>query len=114
MIVNKSRRFTVRRYQYGGSGIVSMIGSLLTHYATKAMLAIAAKMALRGSLDAGNRSVPHLIAHKVVSTIANATMKWKRVDINVKHSQETQSKKALVDTGPDINSLIDRFGIVLD
>ena len=28
MIVYKSRRFEVRKYQYGGSGIVSTIGSL--------------------------------------------------------------------------------------
>ena len=50
MIVYKSRRFAVRRYQYGGSGIVSTIGSLLARYATKAMLATAAKAALKGSL----------------------------------------------------------------
>ena len=35
------------------------------------MLATAAKTTLRGSLDASKRAVPHLIAHKVVSTIAN-------------------------------------------
>ena len=63
MIVYKSRRFAVRRYQYQ-SGIVSK--------------------------------------------------KRKRVDINVKSSQEPQSKKAFVDTGPDINALIDGSGIVLD
>ena len=34
--------------------------------------------------------------------------------MNVKHSQEPQSKKAFVDTGPDINALIDGSGIVLD
>ena len=67
MIVYKSRRFTVRRYQYGGSGIVSTIGSLLARYATKAMLATAAKAALKGSLKATKRAVSHLIAHKVVS-----------------------------------------------
>ena len=58
----------------------------------------AAKTALRDSLDAAKRAVPHLIAHKVISTIANAAKKRKRVDINVKHSQEPQSKKASVDT----------------
>ena len=113
MIVYKSRRFTVRRYQYGGCGIVSTIGSLLARYATKAMLATAAKAALKGSLNAAKRAVPHLIAHKVVSTIAVAAKKRKRVDINVKSSQEPQLKKASVDTGPDINALIDS-NIVLD
>ena len=114
MIVYKSRRFAVRSYQYGGSGIVSTIGSLLARCATKAMLATAAKTALRGSLNAAKRAVSHLIAPKVVSTIADAAKKRKRVDINVKHSQEPQSKKALADTGPDINALIDGSGIVLD
>ena len=114
MIVYKSRRFAVRRYQYGGSGIVSTIGSLLARYAIKAMLATAAKAALKGSLKAAKRAVPHLIAHKVVSTIADAANKRKRVDINVKSSQEPQSKKAFVDTGPDIDALIDGSGIVLD
>ena len=98
----------------GGSGIVCTIGSLLSRYATKAMLATAAKAALKGSLKAAKRAVPHLIAHKVVCTIVDAAKKRKRVDINVKSSQEPQSKKALVDTGPDINALIDGFGIVLD
>ena len=61
MIVYKSRRFTVRRYQYGGSGIVSRIGSLFGRYAAKAMLATAAMTALRGSLNAAKRAVPHFI-----------------------------------------------------
>ena len=78
------------------------------------MLATAAKAALKGSLKAAKRAVPHLIAHKVVNTIADAAKKRKRVDINVKHSEEPQSKKALVDTGPDINALTDRSGIVFD
>ena len=79
------------------------------------MLATAAKTPLRGSLYAAKRAVSHLIAHKVVSTIANAAKKRKRVDINVKHSQEPQSKKAFVDTGDiDINDLIEGSGIVLD
>ena len=110
MIVYKSRRFAVRRYQYGeGSGIVSTIGSLLARYATKAMLVTAAKAALKGSLKPAKRAAPHLIAHKVVSTVADAAKKQKSVDINVKSSQEPQSKKTFVATGPDINT-----GIVLD
>ena len=88
MIVYKNIRFTVRRYQYGGSGIVSTIGSLLARYATKAMLATAAKTALRRSLNAAKRAVLHLITHKVVSIIADAARKRKIVDLNVKHSQE--------------------------
>ena len=115
MIVYKSRRFAVMRYQYRESGIVSTIGLLLARYATKAMLATAAKTALRGSLDAVKRAIPHLIAHKVVSTMADAAKKRKRVDINVKRSQEPKSKKAFVDTGGiDINALINESGIVLD
>ena len=114
MIAYKSRRFAVRRYQYGGSGIVSTIGSLLARYATKAMMTTAEKAALKGSLNAATRAVPHLIAHKVASTIADAAKKRKRVDINVKSSQEPQSKKAFVDTGPDINTLINGSGIILD
>ena len=88
MIVYKSRRFTVRRYKYGGSGIVSTIGSLLARYATKSMLTTAAKTAMRGTLDAAKRAVPHLIAHKVASTIADAAKKRKRVDIEAKRSQD--------------------------
>ena len=67
MIVYKSRSFAGRRYQYGGSGIVSTIGSLLARYATKAMLDTAAKAALRGSLNATKSAVPHFSAHKVVT-----------------------------------------------
>ena len=78
------------------------------------MMTTAAKAALKGSLKATTRAVPHLIAHKVASTIADAAKKRKRVDINVKSIQEPQSKKAFVDTGPDINALIDGSGIVLD
>ena len=112
MIVYKSRSFTVRRYKYGGSGIVNMIGSLLARYATKAMLTTAAKTAMRGTLDA---AVPHLVAHKVASTIADAAKKRKRVDIDVTRSEELQLKKAFVDTGGiDINALIDGSGVVLD
>ena len=87
MIVYKSRRFAERSYQQGGSGILSTIGRLLARCATKAMLDTAAKTALRGSLNGTKRAVPHLIAHKIVSTIADDAKKQKRVDINVKHSQ---------------------------
>ena len=65
------------------------------------------KTAMRGTLDAAKRVVPHLIAHKVANDIADAAKKRKRVDIIVKRSQEPQSKKTLVDTGGiDINALI--------
>ena len=115
MIVYKSRCFAVRRSHYGGSGIVSTIGSLLPQYATEAMVATATKAALRGSLNATKRAVPHLIAQKVASIIADAAKKQKRVDINMKQSQEPQSKKAFMDTGGiDINALIVGSGIVLD
>ena len=58
---------------------------------------------------------PRVVPHKVVSTIANAAKKRKRVDINAKHSEEPQSKKAFMVTGGiDINALIDGSGIVLD
>ena len=108
MIVYKSRHFAVMKYQYGGSGIVIMIGLLRVRYATNTMLSTAAKTELRGSLDAAKRAVPYLIAHKVASTIANAAKKLKRVELNVNHSQELQLKKAFVDTGGiDINALID-------
>ena len=76
MIVYMSRRFVVRRFRYGGSGIASRIGSLLTRYARKAMLAT----------SAAKRAVPHSIGHKVASTIADAAKKRKRVDIDVKHN----------------------------
>ena len=103
----------MRRYECGGSGIVDMAGSLLARYATKAMLATAAKTAMRGTVDAAKRAVPHLIAHSTIA--AAAAKKRKRVDIDPKHSQEPQLKKAFVDTGGiDINALIDGSGIVLD
>ena len=104
------RRFAVRRYEYGGSGIVDTVGSLLTRYATKTMLATAAKAALRGGLVAAKRAVAHLLAHKLVTTIAK---KRKRLEKAVAGSHEPQSKK--VDTGGiDINALIHGSGIVLD
>ena len=105
----------MRRYEYGGSGIVDMIGTPLTRYGTKAMLTTtAAKTAMRGTLNAAKKAVPHLIANKVTSTIAAADKKRKRVDIDSKHSQQHQLKKAFVDTwGIDVNALIGS-GIVLD
>ena len=93
------------------------------------MLNTAAKTAMRGTLNADKKAVPHLIAHKVTSTIAGAAAaaaggggggaaaakKRKRVDIDAKYSQEPQLKKAFVDTGGiDINALIDGSDIVLD
>ena len=70
---------------------------------------------MRGTLDAAKRAAPHLIAHKVASTIADAAKKRKGVDIDAKHSQEPQLKKTFVGTGCiDIIALIDGYGIVLD
>ena len=112
MIVYKGRRFAVRRYEYGGSGIIDMVGSLLARYAAKAMLATAANTALRGTLNAAKKAIPHVIAHKLATTIDR---KGKRIDKVVTGSQEPQLKKASVDTdGIDINALIDGSGIVLD
>ena len=92
MIVYKSRHFAMRRYEYGGSCIVSTIESFLAQYATKAMLTTAAKTAMRGALDAAMGAIP--LAHKVACTIADAAKKRKMVDIDAKHSQEPQLKKA--------------------
>ena len=79
------------------------------------MLATAAKTTIRGTQDTAKRAVPHLIAHKVASTIADGVKKRKRVNIDAKHSQEPQLEKAFVDTGGiDINARIDGSGIVLD
>ena len=79
------------------------------------MLTTAAKTAMRGTLNAAKRTVPHMIAHKIASTNADAAKKRKRVDIGVIRSQEPQLEKAFVDTGGiDINALIDGPGIVLD
>ena len=61
MIVYEGRRFAVRRYENGGSGIVDMIESLLARYATKAMFTTAAKTALRGTLDAAKKAIPHVV-----------------------------------------------------
>ena len=56
MIVYKSKHFTMERYRYEGSGIVDMSGSLLARYTTKAVLTTAEKTAIRGTLDAANKS----------------------------------------------------------
>ena len=57
---------------------MDMIRSLLVRYATKAMLTTAASSAMRGTMGAAKKAVPHLIAHKVASTIAAAAgKKWK-------------------------------------
>ena len=79
MIVYKSRRFAMRRYRYGGSGIVDTIGLLVARYVTNAVLATATKTAIRGTLDAAKRAVSHLIAHKVASTIAAPAKKREKV-----------------------------------
>ena len=79
------------------------------------MLTTSSKTAVRCTLNIAKKAVSHLIARKVVSTIAAAGKKRKRVDIDMKHSQEPQLMKACLDTGGiDINLLIDRSGIVLD
>ena len=49
MIVYRSR-YAVRRYRRGGAGIVSSLGAMVAKYATRAMLASAAKSALKGTL----------------------------------------------------------------
>ena len=71
-------RFAVRRYAYGGSEIVDTVGYLLARYATKDMLATSAKAALRVSVDAAKRAVPHLLAHKLATTIAKKRKGQKR------------------------------------
>ena len=76
MIVYKSRRFALRRYENGGSRIVDTVGSLLDPYATKAMLATASNAALRSTLDVVKKAIPHVVAHKLATTIAR---KQKRV-----------------------------------
>ena len=60
------------------------------------MLTTSAKTAMRGTLNAAKKAVPHLIAHKVASTtVAAAAKKRKKVDIDAKHSQEPQVKKLI-------------------
>ena len=75
----------------------------------------AAKTVMRSTLNAAKRAVPHLIAQKLTSIAAATAAKWKRVDIDVKHTQEPELKKAPTDTGGiNINALIKGSGIVLD
>ena len=103
----------MRKYRYGGSGIVDMIGSLLARYATESVLPSSAKMAMRGTLDASKRAVPHLIPHKVASTIAAAAKKRKRVDTNT--TKPMLRMKALNPTNTmNINRLLVHNLIVLD
>ena len=71
-----------------------MIGSLLACYATKAMLTTAAKAALRGTLDVAKKAIPHVIAHKLGTTIAK---KRKRVDKAVTGSQEPLASGIVLD-----------------
>ena len=99
MIVYKSRRFTVRRYRYGGSGIVKMIGSLLARYATKAMLTTATNTAMQGTLDAAKRAVPHLIAHKVASTTAVAAKKRDTLQLIRKDDNDALFRTAAAGAG---------------
>ena len=68
------------------------------------MLTTAKNSVMRGTLNAAKKAIPHIISHKVASTIVAAAKKRKRVDIDAKHSQEPQLKKASVDAGGiDIN-----------
>ena len=79
-------------------------------YAKKAMVATAAKSALRGSLDAAKRAIPHIVANKLITTV-----KRKMGDIINKSNLEPHSKKVIVGTTPrGINAIIDGSGIVLD
>ena len=73
-------------------GIVGTVGSLLARYATKAMLGTAAKAALRGTLDVAKKAIPHVIAHKLATTIAR---KRKRVGKRVTGSQTGAGKVVL-------------------
>ena len=92
MIVYKCRRFAVRRYEDGGSGIVDTIGSLLARYATKAMLTAVTMATLRGTLETAEKAIPHVMSLKLTTTIAK---KRKRVDKGVTGSERPQLKKGL-------------------
>ena len=81
------RRIAVRRY-----GSVGTVGSPLARYATKAMWATAAKAALRVSVDAAKKDVPHLLAHKLATTIAK---KRKRLEKAVIGSLEPHRKNLM-------------------
>ena len=84
MLVYKSRRYGVRRYGYGGSGIVDMIGSLLVRYVTKAMLL---KVSDARYIRCSQESHSTLLVRSG------------KKEIDTKHSQKPQLKKASVDTG---------------
>ena len=71
--------------------LYSRLGHLFLDMRQKPLLTTAAKTAMRGTLDAAKRAVPHLIVHEVASTIVDAAKKRKRVDIDAKHSQEPRS-----------------------
>ena len=69
--------------------------------------------AMRGTLDAAKRAVPHLIAHKVASTIAAAAKKQKRVDMDV-GTKPRASVEERFHGYRWCNAQIDGSGIVLD
>ena len=108
MIVYRSR-YAVRRYRRGGAGIVSSLGAMVAKYATRAMLASAAKSALKGSLKTAQAALPTIIGHKI-----RTTLKRKNAINKSSRSDEPHSKKAAVGTTPNINAHIDVSGIVLD
>ena len=60
---------------------MSSMGALIAKYATRAMMASAAKSTLRGSISAAKRAIPHMVAHKLITTV-----KRKRDDISKKSS----------------------------
>ena len=56
---------------------MSGLGAMVAKYATRAMLASAAKAATKGAVQTAKLAIPSIIAHKVASTI-----KRKRDNIN--------------------------------
>ena len=108
MIVYRSR-YAVRRYRQGGAGIVSSLGAMVAKYARRAMLASAAKSALKGTLKTAQVTLPAMIGHKIMTTL-----KREKAINKSSHSEEPHSNKADVGTTPNINALIDGAGIVLD
>ena len=65
MIVYRSR-YAVRRYKRGGAGIVSNLGAMVAKYATRAMLASAARSASKGTLKTVQAALPAIIGHKIM------------------------------------------------
>ena len=53
---------------------MSIMGALIAKYATRAMLPSAAKSALRGSISASKRAIPHMVAHKLITTVKGKGM----------------------------------------